>query len=220
MKTLPLTLIEPGMYGYRNNGNLNGFWDILSAGAGTTSSIITAAAGAQAVPVVGQVAGAVALLAGGIARIVGKAKAGKATTAELKSQIAEIDSIIAQGQQNKASILAEMNRLGLSGGLDGLKDWWKQQVLPVIAPAKYYSNEAANLTAQLNTKIATAQALQAELEQLQIKLTTGKAAGLPGFVNKILPASLTPTAKKVIFYGTGALVVGTTLYFILKNKKS
>lgn len=225
MKTLPLTMIEPGLYGYRNNGNLNGFFDFLSAGAGvvatgagTASALITAGAAAQAVPVIGTIAGAVTLLAGGIARIVSKAKAGKATTSEIKSQIAEVDALIAQGNTNKANILAEMNRLGISGfeGLGSLKSWLQK----TFTPARYYANEAESLTAQLNEKIATAQALQAELEALQIKLTTGKAAGLPSFVNNILPASLTPTAKKVIFYGTGAVVVGTALYFIFKKKKS
>lgn len=220
--TLPLTNMGNNTYGYSmNEGSMNGFWDfaaagsgVVAAGAGTASALITAGAAAQAIPVIGTIAGAVALLAGGIARVVSKAKAGKATSAELRSQIAEVDALLAQSNANKASILAEMNRLGLGGtGLGSLKSFFKK----TFAPAKYYANEADQLTATLQAKIEQAQALQAELEELKASLIKGKAAGLPAVINNLFPPGMTPTTKKVIVYGGGALVIGTTLYFILKK---
>lgn len=217
---LPLTMIEPGLYGYKP---LNGFWDFAAAGSGTvataatTGALVTFGVSAQAVPVIGTIAGAVALLSAGILRVRGKAKAGQATSAQLRSQIAEVDALITQGNNNKANILAEMNRLGLSGlALDGFGDWLKK----TFTPARYYGNEAAGLTAELENKIATAQALQTELETLQARLTKGKAAGLPAVINNLFSPSVSPTAKKVIVYGGGALIIGTTLYFIIKKIKS
>lgn len=232
-QTLYFSKVGNDTYGY-----LGGLGDAgkvaagVSTGASVAASLIAAGVGAQAVPVVGNILGAVAILAGGIALAINKRKAGQSSVAsveaqqtEVRNQIAQLDQLIAQAEAKKTAILNDISRLGLSlSGLGSLKSWWKTTVLPVVAPKKYYANATtsannvlATLQTQLDTKIAYAKSLQAELENLQAQLVMGQAAGLPSVINNLFPDSVSPTAKKVIVYGSGAVALSTVLYFLFKK---
>src|SRR5689334_291705 len=103
----------------------------VSAGAGVISSmaaggiLTTIGLSAQAVPVIGQVAGALALVAAGVARLIAGRKIAKQLYAqqkelftalqEIKKANADADNLIVQTGAKIDAIKAQLKKVGLAG---------------------------------------------------------------------------------------------------------
>ena len=194
----------------------------VSAGAGVASAVIstgiittlfTSAAVAQAVPVVGQIVGAIALTAGLIAKAKAKAAQINASTAgiesqnaQLRLQSADLDTQISQTNQLKASINAQIQKLGLSGteGLGSLSSWLKETFTPgKVAEKKYNaaSSENEKLVAEVTGKLNSLQNSLNEFQALKDKLTGGVAT------------------QKILLFGGGALLLSAIGYGIYQAVK-
>lgn len=177
------------------------------AGAAVATSLVSAGVAAQAVPVVGQILGGLAIVAGFIASSQAKSKAIKAqgsevdkANVELIAQNAELDDMISQSQRQIQSINSEITRLGLSG-LNGFTDFLKK----TFTPAKYQQGiledkVAANqrLTKEAEQKVTVLQGYQKQLQTLYDKLTGGK------------------TIQRTLLIG-GSVAVGLTILYFLND---
>lgn len=163
--------------------------------------------GAQAVPIVGQILGGIALVAGFIANGYAKAKAIKDQGAQVDEanrqliiQNVELDDAIRQSTQQVNAINTEITRLGLSGiELSGLSDFLKK----TFTPAKYQQNilddkveQNKQLQASAEQKLKTLESIEAELKRVYERLTGGK------------------NLQKVLLIGGGVTVGLTVLYFL------
>lgn len=211
------------------NAQLGELFDFLSKGSGviaTAAGAATSAAGAglitvgttaaATIPVVGQIAGAVAIIAGLVARQRAKSKAIKSSLSDVESQRLalqqqnnELDQMIADASMQRNVIVAEIQRLGISGGgLNGLKDWWQK----TFAPEKYYGAkidmtvaDIASLESAAQQKIGTLQNIQQQLQDLGDQLTEGQ------FTNKL---------GRYLVYGTIGIGTLFALYYLIKYLRS
>lgn len=193
---------------------------IVSAGAGAAAASIatggaTAAAltaigvSAQAVPVVGQVLGAIALVAGFVAKARAKAKAFKAESKnvdaaniELIKQNAELDGYLRVGQNEVNKIESELLKLGVkTQPLNGFGDWLKK----TFAPGKYQEDiyndkvkENTRLAALVEDKTNMLATMQTQLQNLYDTLTGAKT-------------------KRIVLYTGAGIGVLAALYLL--NKK-
>lgn len=183
---------------------------IVSSGAATAATLYAVAAGAQAVPIVGQVLGAVALVSGYLASAYAKSKAIKQQSAQVDEanrlliiQNAELDDSISKSHAQVNAINSEIARLGLSGvQLNGLTDFLKK----TFTPAKYEAgilNDKVEQNKQLQTsaeqKISTLESIESELKRVYNKLTGGT------------------NLQKVLVIG-GSIAVGATILYFLNEK--
>jgi hypothetical protein len=188
----------------------------LSVGAGTASSAATLTAlgvSAQAVPVVGQVLGGIALVAGFIATSQAKAKSIKssvrevdAQNAELRLQSVEVDKQIVQANTLKQSIQSQITALGLQGthGLGSITGWLKETFTPAKVAQEQLTRsttENNSLVNQINGKIAVLQNILTEFEALKAKFIKAN------------------TTQKVLAIGGTVIVAGGIGYLIYKAVK-
>lgn len=191
--------------------HLNGLGEgfaILSSAAGAGASYFAAAAGTQPIPVVGQILGAVAVIAGFIAKARARAKAAKAqskevdkATIELVAANQELDSMTLQSNLQLQQIQNELNKLGLNG-IDGFGDWLKKTFTPGKYQEDILNDKVKNyqkLEAQVEAKITNLQNIQNQLQALADKLTRGK------------------TLQRTLLIG-GGIALGVTLFYFLNQK--
>lgn len=150
----------------------------------TSGLLIAGGTAAQVIPIVGQIIGGIAILTGIIAQNVAKAKTIKSNIAnveqqqaDLRTQIVDLDKLVVQADASKANILADMQRLGLSGGLGSFSTFLKK----TFTPGKYYGNiledanaEVTRLQAAVDERIAYLDTIKTELTDLYDQLITGK----------------------------------------------
>lgn len=198
---------------------------VASAGA-TAASVVAATVssakltalgiGAQAIPVAGQVLGAIAIVAGFLARGRAKAKAIKAERKlveeqnnELKVLSVELDYNIAQAAAKQNEIVAELQRLGITinsgvNGLDGIGTWFKKTFAPGAYEKgllKNAQNENATLQSQVENKINVLENMKNDLQRLYDTLTRGV------------------TNQNLILYGGISAVVLGLLFILLNSDK-
>jgi len=196
---------QEGMMGLGDGGRAAA---VVSSGAAKASKAIAsgsaAAAGvlttigfsAQAVPVIGTVLGAVALVAGALAKLFSARKEAKALYAQ-KSQYenalkvmkqAHVDADAAGAQLNAqiANIQSQLKATGL-GELGSFGSWLKKTFTPrkyaqqqLNETVKAYNAQYPELEASLNQKIAALQNMEVELKNLQSSLETAKTAKQAG----------------------------------------
>jgi len=158
---------------------------IATTGASLAASLVAAGVASQAIPVVGQILGGIALISGFIAGARAKAKAAKeqgaqidAATVDLLQQNSQLDTMLRQAQQQVSDIKSEMNRLGLNGAaLDGFGDWLKKTFTPGAYQQSIVADKTENynqLLSQVESKIGILQQFETELKNLYSKLTGGK----------------------------------------------
>ena len=128
--TQDLLLLDRSLMGYRKGyTQIGDIWTSIASGGGVVSSAVssgtaatlfTSAAAAQALPVIGQIAGTVAVVAGLIARSRSKVNALKAkkeevdaVNQELRLQNVELGKGIADTYSQMQSIDLELQRIGL-----------------------------------------------------------------------------------------------------------
>jgi hypothetical protein len=175
-----------------------------------TSVLTGIGIGAQAVPVIGTVLGGLALIGGALLAGRAKAKAIKGQISEVNQQTSQyqsalndLDNAISKTEQAKAQALAELKRLGIFSGLNGMGSigsWIKQ----TFTPGAYYGDKLANANTQLeivsnqyNARLEYAAQLETDLKTILKQLTSAKL-------------------KKAAI--VGGLVIGsaTLIYFSLK----
>lgn len=181
---------------------------------GAAGALITIGISTQAVPIIGTILGGIALIGGYVLAAQAKAKSIKtningveAQQAELRVELVELDKKVMEAEQSRANILFEMQRLGLSPGLNGIGDWFKK----TFTPDKYYGDiledanaELARLQSLTNERIAYLNSIKGELEQLYTKLTRGKAQ------------------QQILLWGGVAITtagIATAFYFLNKKYK-
>lgn len=185
---------------------------VAAAGAGAelSKALLSAGVVSQALPVVGQILGGIALIGGYIVAARAKAKAVKdqatqvdAATVELLQQNSALDTMLATGQNKLAEIKAEINRLGLSGtALGGFADWLSKTFTPARYEQNILNDKTAtynNLLQQVENKIGMLQQMETELKRLYDQLTGGK------------------TLQKVLVIG-GSVALGLTALYFLNEK--
>lgn len=228
MELMPMISMQGQLQGL---GDTEQVLTILNRASGITStavatpavvSALTAAGvSAQAIPMIGTIAGTVMIISALALRQVAKSKAIGASYQDvetqrvlLEQQSNELDAVIEDAEQAKALIIADVQRSGLAG-LGGFRDW----IQKTFTPEKYYGEKIATATAQIQEleatnakKISYLQTLSNELEDLGNKLSKGNLALLMG-------TGLTRT-QKVILYSGLAIGGGTLLYFIVKYFRS
>lgn len=155
-----------------------------AATGGSASLLVTLGVSAQAVPVIGNIAGAVLLVTGYIIAAQQKAKAVKSKVASAgeqalayRAQLTELDAQVLQAQKSKQNIVADLTKLGINPGLSGFSDWLKKTFTPVAYQNTLLATanaEVATLEAQVQQRIDYLKAIETELNDLYDKLTYGK----------------------------------------------
>lgn len=198
---------------------LNGFFDVAAKTAGTTANIsgalIAAGVSAQALPVIGNIAGAVAVITGLLARQVSKSKTLNAGykevetyRAELQQQSNELDVMVSDATSQKVYLITQAAKV--DPGLSGFGDWLKK----TLTPQKYYAAKIQTATASIEQlqgdikqKIGTLEDIRSELVSLGQRLTKG---------NFDLVLSDEGTMTKILLYGGLTLAGAATIYFVIK----
>jgi hypothetical protein len=171
----------------------------IAAGGTTVAALTAIGVGAQAVPVVGTILGAVALAAAGVAKLLSARKVAKGLHKEkeklyqaisaIKAANGDADKIIAELQAKISQVNAQLKQSGLSG-LDGRFGTW---IKKTFTPKRYaekeltkaqtaYDDQYPKLEAELNTKIATIQKMQSDFDRLQARFTNRSAASVLNFI--------------------------------------
>ena len=184
---------------------------IVSATASSTASAIALGV-IQAAPVVGQVLGAIALIAGLVARARAKKKAFdeqraqvEVQNSEMRNLIAEMDTAIAQIERQLQASLVQINQLS------GLGGWFNRTFRPgKTAEREYNAAVSANeqLKRDLEMRMSTAEQLTQGLVQVLEKLTNVQG-------NR--------AAQNAVLFGLLALGIGVAGYYgyqeFKRNKK-
>lgn len=202
------TLGTPNNLGAINAGQ--GVVAAASVGAGLAQSLLAAGVASQALPVIGQILGGIALVGGYILSARAKAKAAKeqgaqidTATVQLLQQSSELDGMLLQAQKSLTEVRSEIIRLGLSGtALGGFSDWLAKTFTPGKYQARITADKQANyetLLNQVEQKITKLQSIETELNGLYDKLTSGK------------------TLQKALLIG-GGLALGLTAFYFLNEK--
>lgn len=175
---------------------------IASATAGSAASAIAVGA-IQTVPGVGQVLGAIALIAGLFAKARAKKKAFdeqraqvEVQNSEMRSLIAEMDTAIAQIERQLQASLVQINQLGGLGST-----WFDRTFRPgKTAEREYNASVSTNeqLKRDLETRMGTAEQLTQGLVQVLEKLTNVQG-------NR--------AAQNAVLFGLLALGIGVAGYF-------
>lgn len=175
---------------------------IVSATASSTASAIALGV-IQAAPVVGQVLGAIALIAGLVARARAKKKAFdeqrsqvEVQNSEMRNLIAEMDTSIAQIERQLQASLVQINQLSGLGS-----SWFNRTFRPgKTAEREYNAAVSANeqLKRDLETRMGTAEQLTQGLVQVLEKLTNVQG-------NR--------AAQNAVLFGLLALGIGVAGYY-------
>jgi len=193
---------------YKQLGKVDLF-TAISSGAGTAASIAVAA---NAVPGVGQVLSAIALVSG----LIAGARAKSNSIKEQSGQVdvanrdlivlnAELDDSITKANQQINEVNTELTRMGLNGyQLNGFSDFLKKTFTPVRYQQGILDDKVAQnkqLQASAEQKIKSLEAIETELKRVYDKLTGGK------------------TLQNVLLWGGGVAVGLTILYFLNEKFK-
>jgi prefoldin subunit 5 len=202
----------------------------IAAGGTTVAALTAIGVGAQAVPVVGTILGAVALAAAGVAKLLSARKVAKGLHKEkeklyqaidlIRKANGDADKIIGDLQAKISQVNAQLKQSGL-GSLEGRFGTW---IKKTFTPKKYaeketkkavatYDDQYPKLEAELNTKIATIQKMQVDFDRLQQQFTKRSSSSI---LNNLLPGGMSQAG------GMGLALLGLLLVggLIIKKVKS
>lgn len=183
----------------------------VAAGTATGAAgvLIAAGVGAQAVPIIGTVLGALAIIGGYLLLAKSKSKAIKSQFAEVDQanaaliiENAELDAMIIESENKITAINTDLTKAGLNG-LESLKTFLKKTITPVRYQQGILENKQQTynrLTKEADEKISLLETYQTQLQTLYDKLTGGK------------------NLQKVLLIG-GSVAVGATILWFVNHFK-
>lgn len=175
---------------------------IASSTAGSASSLISVGA-IQTVPGVGQVLGAIALIAGLFARARAKKKAFDEQRAqvevqnnEMRNLIAEMDTAIAKTERQLQASLVQINQLGSLGS-----SWFDRTFRPGKTAEREY-----------NAAVSTNEQLKRDLE-MRMSTAEQLTQGLVQVLERLTNVQGNRAAQNAVLFGLLALGIGVAGYF-------